>query len=137
MAVVSVRSKQNLIQEITSGKHTILADEPVSAGGDDAGFDPYTLLLASLGACTALTLKIYARNQGWDLQNVAVDLSQNKIHAEDCRDCETKVGKIDLIEVRVSLDGNLTEEQRTKLREIATKCPVHRTLTSEIKIVDL
>ncbi|HET6266379.1 MAG TPA: OsmC family protein [Acidobacteriota bacterium] len=137
MALVNVRSKENLTQQITAGKNTILADEPISAGGNDAGFDPYSLLLASLGSCIALTLKIYARNKGWDLQNVAIDLSHNKIHAEDCRDCETKEGKIDFIEVHLSMDGNLTNEQQIKLREIAKKCPVHRTLTSEIKIVDV
>lgn len=137
MAKVVVQSRDNLRQEITAGKHTILADEPVSAGGDDSGPDPYSLLLAALGACTSMTLKLYARQKNWDLRSVRVELSHEKIYAKDCLECETKEGKLDRIERRIFLEGDLDEQQQTRLREIAKRCPVHRTLTSEIKIVDV
>jgi putative redox protein len=137
MAKVTVESIQNLKQKITSGNHTIFADEPVAAGGGDAGVDPYTLLLSALGACTSMTLTLYARQKKWDLQKVRVELSHEKIHAEDCSDCMTKEGKLDRIRREIHLEGNLTAEQETRLREIAKRCPVHRTLTSEIKIEDV
>jgi putative redox protein len=136
MATVTVRSLDNLRQEIVSGQNTIIADEPLAAGGNDTGFDPYSLLLGALGACTAMTLKIYARNKKWDLQRVIVNLSHDKIHAEDCADCETKEGKIDRIRRQITLEGNLTEEQTRRLMEIAKRCPLHRTLTSEFRIED-
>jgi putative redox protein len=126
-----------LSTEIVSGNNRIVADEPVSAGGNDEGFDPYSLLLAALGACTSMTLKLYARNKNWDLQSIRVELSHDKIHAQDCTDCETKEGKVDQIRREIHLEGNLTAEQQQRLREIARKCPVHRTLTSEINILDI
>lgn len=137
MAKIVVQSRENLRQEIIAGKHTILADEPVSAGGDDSGPDPYSLLLAALGACTSMTLKLYARNKSWDLRSVRVELNHDKIYAKDCQECETKDGKLDRIERRIFLEGDLDEQQQTRLREIAKRCPVHRTLTSEITIVDV
>jgi len=137
MAVVTVQSKENLKQEIASGKNRILADEPVEAGGADEGFDPYSLLLAALGACTSMTLKLYAKNKGWDLRAVNVTLRHEKIHAADCADCETKDAKIDRIWREIKLEGELSSEQQVSLREIAKRCPIHRTLTSEISIVDL
>jgi putative redox protein len=137
MAKITVRSMENLRQEIVSGSNLIVADEPVAEGGEDSGFDPYSLLLSSLGACTAITLRLYARNKKWNLQSVVVNLWHEKIHAEDCRDCETKEGKIDRIQRQIFLEGDLTDEQQQRLREIAQRCPVHRTLTSEIKIVDI
>ena len=137
MAKVTVQSKQNLRLEITSGKNTIAGDEPVEAGGEDTGLDPYALLLASLGACTALTLKLYARHKNWDLQSITVELAHDKIHAEDCATCETKEGRIDQIRREIYLVGNLTVEQQQRLREIAKRCPIHRTLTSEVSIMDL
>ncbi|MCI0604085.1 OsmC family protein [bacterium] len=136
MAVVTVHSKEHLKQEIVSGKNRIIADEPVDFGGTDEGFDPYSLLLAALGACTSMTLKLYAINKGWDLQSVQVTLRHEKIHAEDCANCETKEGKIDRIWREITLEGNLSQDQKLRLREIARRCPVHRTLTSEISIVD-
>jgi uncharacterized OsmC-like protein len=137
MAKVVLKSRENLRQEINAGKHTILADEPVSAGGDDSGADPYSLLLAALGACTSMTLKLYARNKNWDLRSVRVELSHEKVHAKDCEDCETKDTKLDRIERRIFMDGTLDEQQQARLREIAKRCPVHRTLTSGVTIVDV
>ena len=137
MATVMVRSLDNLQQEIVSGPNVIIADEPLKDGGNDAGFDPYSLLLAALGACTAMTLKIYARNKKWDLQRVFVNLSHDNINAEDCADCETKEGKIDRILRQITFEGNLSEEQTRRLREIAKRCPLHRTLISEFRIEDV
>jgi uncharacterized OsmC-like protein len=124
----------NLVQEISIGRHRLLADEPVAAGGTDAGPTPYDLLLAGLGACTSMTLELYARRKGWPLESVTVRLRHMKIHAEDCVDCETKEGMIDRIEREIKMTGPLDTEQRNKLLEIAEKCPVHRTLSREIDI---
>jgi uncharacterized OsmC-like protein len=132
-----VQSKEHLKQEIVSGNNRIVADEPLEAGGTDEGFDPYSLLLAALGACTSMTLRLYAINKGWDLQKVQVSLRHEKIYAEDCATCETKEGKIDRIWREIQLEGELSVEQQIRLREIARRCPVHRTLTSEISIVDI
>lgn len=134
MAEVIARTTRNYQVEIEAGAHRLLADEPRTAGGDDTGPDPYSLLLAALGACISITTKLYATRKGWPLERVNVRLRHQKIHAEDCADCETKLGFVDEIIRSVSFDGNLTDEQRARLREIATKCPVHRTLTSEIVI---
>ena len=132
---VVVRSAPDgLRQDVESGTHRIVVDEPVSYGGTDAGPTPYALLLAALGACTAMTLRLYARNKGWPLESVEVRLSHDKIHAKDCATCETKEGRLDRIEREVIVGGPLTEEQRKRLGEIADRCPVHRTLTSEINI---
>ncbi|HEY2143384.1 MAG TPA: OsmC family protein [Candidatus Udaeobacter sp.] len=121
-------------QEITAGKHRLVADEPVSAGGGDAGPDPYDYLLASLGVCTSMTIGFYARRHQLPLENITVSLSHSRIYAMDCEECETKEGMLDRIDVEVELTGPLTAEQHAKLMEIAAKCPVHRTLTSEINI---
>jgi putative redox protein len=132
---VVVRSAlDGLRQDVESGAHRIVVDEPVGYGGTDAGPTPYALLLAALGACTAMTLRLYARNKGWPLESVEVRLSHDKIHAKDCATCETKEGRLDRIEREVIVGGPLTEEQRKRLGEIADRCPVHRTLTSEIHI---
>ena len=121
-------------QEVEIGSHELYADEPVSYGGTDTGATPYDLLLAALGTCTSMTIGLYARQRKWPLENITVSLRHSKIHAKDCDDCETKEGKVDRIEREIHLDGSLTEEQRTKLMEIADRCPVHQTLTSEINI---
>ena len=121
-------------QEITAGKHNLVADEPASAGGGDAGADPYDYLLASLGVCTSMTIGFYARRHQLPLENITVSLSHSRIYAMDCEECETKDGMLDRIDVEVELTGSLSEAQRAKLMEIAAKCPVHRTLTSEINI---
>jgi uncharacterized OsmC-like protein len=121
-------------QEITAGKHHLVADEPVNVGGGDAGPDPYDYLLAALGVCTSMTVGFYARRNHLPLENIAVSLWHSRIHARDCEECETKDGMVDRIDVEVELTGSLSAEQHAKLMEIAAKCPVHRTLTSEINI---
>jgi putative redox protein len=112
----------------------LAADEPIAAGGTDAGLNPYDFLLAGLGSCTSMTVALYARRKQWPLEAVTVRLRHGKIHAADCGDCETREGMIDRIELALELTGPLTEEQRSRLLEIAGRCPVHRTLTSEIDI---
>ncbi len=121
-------------QEIIAGKHRLVADEPVSAGGGDAGPDPYDYLLTSLGVCTSMTVGFYARRNKFPLENITVSLWHSRIHAKDCEECETREGMVDRIDVEVELSGSLTAEQHAKLMDIAQKCPVHRTLTSEINI---
>jgi putative redox protein len=113
----------------------LLADEPVAAGGEDTGPGPYDLVLAGLGACTSMTMRLYAERKSLPLERVTVTLKHGKIHAQECADCETKIGMLDRIERVIAMDGALAAEQRGKLMEIADKCPVHRTLTSEIHIV--
>ena len=121
-------------QQIQVGAHQLSADEPIESGGKDTGPSPYDLLLAALGSCTSMTIGLYARRRNWPLQEVVVSLWHSKIHAADCAECETKEGRIDRIEREIQLIGSLTNEQRSKLMEMADKCPVHRTLTSEINI---
>ena len=121
-------------QEILSGPHRFLADEPVKVGGLDSGPGPYDLLLAGLGACTSMTLRLYADGKKLPLKRVTVRLTHNKIHAEDCLTCETKEGMVDRIDRNITFEGALDAEQRKRLMEIADKCPVHRTLKSEIEI---
>lgn len=127
-------SAEGFAQEVTAGRHTLTADEPASAGGGDTGPDPYALLLASLGSCTSMTIGLYARRKQWPLDRVTVRLRHSRVHAADCEHCETKEGSIDRIERDIELAGALSAEQRTRLLEIASRCPVHRTLTSEIDI---
>jgi len=127
---------KTLAQNIQAGRHALLADEPLSAGGTDTGPDPYALLLAALGACTAMTLRLYAERKDWPLVEVAVRLSQGKILARDCAECETKDdSRIDRITREITLTGPLTEPQRQRLLEIANRCPVHRTLMGPKEIV--
>jgi putative redox protein len=121
-------------QDVRVGRHRFLADEPVAAGGLDSGPGPYDLLLAALGACTSMTLRLYAERKALPLDEVTVRLSQSKIHAADCAECETRDGMIDRIERTITLTGKLDEAQRARLMEIADKCPVHRTLMSEVDI---
>ena len=121
-------------QQVTIGPHRLLADEPVDVGGMDSGPTPYDLLLAGLGACTAMTLRMYADAKGLPLARVAVALTHAKTYATDCAECETRDGKIDRIERVITLEGELDDAARAKLLEIANKCPVHRTLHSEMWI---
>lgn len=121
-------------QRIYLGPHVLLADEPPSVGGDDTGPTPYGLLLAALGSCTSMTVRMYAQRKNWPLRSVGVTLRHRKIHAEDCEHCETEAGLLDQIDREVYLDGDLDADQRTRLMEIADKCPVHRTLRSEVVI---
>jgi putative redox protein len=121
-------------QNICVGRHRLRADEPLEVGGVDSGPAPYDLLAAALGACTAMTLRLYADRKQIPLERVTVDLKHGKVHAADCAECETREGKIDRIERVLTLEGELDDAQRAKLLEIADKCPVHRTLQSEIWI---
>jgi len=135
LKTVVVRGRAGgLRQDIEAGGHHLVSDEPLDLGGTDAGPTPYDLLVAALGSCTAITLQMYARHKGWPLEGVEVRLTHGKIHARDCADCETKEGRIDRIERQIVLQGALDEAQRARLLEIADRCPVHRTLTSEIQI---
>jgi putative redox protein len=136
MAEVIVHSLDNLRQEIAAGPHTIFADEPADAGGDDSGPDPYELLLSALGACTSMTLLLYARRKRWPLERVEVRLSHGRDYARDCEECAEQPAQIDLIERRITLIGDLDDTQRARLLDIATRCPVHRTLTGTIRIND-
>jgi putative redox protein len=120
--------------QVVVGRHAIRADEPIAAGGLDTGLSPYDLLCAALGACTAMTIRLYADLKGIPVERITVELKHEKIHAADCAECETREGKIDRIERLIGLEGNLDEVQRQKLLEIANKCPVHRTLHSEVVI---
>ena len=121
-------------QRVYAGHHRLRADEPVSAGGTDTGPGPYELLLAALGACTSMTVRMYAAQKQWPLERVSVDLRHDKVYAIDCAECEITDGKIDKIERAITLEGNLDDAQRQRLLEIAKKCPVHRTLHSEVWI---
>ena len=122
-------------QTVTTGPHQMLADEPVAAGGEDTGPGPYDFLLAGLGACTSMTMRMYADRKSLPLDRVTVTLKHSKIHAEDCAECETREGMLDQIDRVIGIEGALDADQRKRLMEIADKCPVHRTLTSEIRIV--
>lgn len=121
-------------QQIAAGPHRLTGDEPESFGGSDTGPSPYDFLLAALGSCTSMTVGMYARKRNWPLERVTVWLRHSKIYAADCSECETREGMLDRIERDVRFDGPLSAEQHSRLLEIANKCPVHRTLTSEIKI---
>jgi len=135
--VVVVRETRNnkFQQTVSIGPHRMLADEPVAAGGEDTGPGPYDFVLAGLGACTSMTMRLYADRKSLPLERTTVTLKHSKIHAQDCADCETREGMLDQIDRVIGMEGNLDAEQRKRLLEIADKCPVHRTLTSEIHIV--
>ena len=139
MSEVVVTSKQNLQNEVRYGSgQTFVTDEPLDVGGEDAGPNPYTLILAALGTCISMTVTLYARRKQWPLEQVTVRLRQNRIHAKDCQECAQNVeGYVHRIERSVSFKGNLTEEQLARLHEISHKCPVHKTLSSQIVIADL
>jgi uncharacterized OsmC-like protein/pimeloyl-ACP methyl ester carboxylesterase len=122
-------------QTVSIGPHRMLADEPVAAGGEDSGPGPYDFVLAGLGACTSMTMRLYADRKSLPLERTTVTLKHCKIHAQDCAECETREGMLDQIDLVIGMEGNLDAEQRKRLMEIADKCPVHRTLTSEIRIV--
>ena len=122
-------------QIVTIGPHRMVADEPVAAGGEDSGPGPYDFVLAGLGACTSMTMRLYAERKSLPLERVTVTLTHSRIHAEDCAECETKLGMLDQIDRVIAMEGALDAEQRKRLMEIADKCPVHHTLTSEVRIV--
>jgi len=139
MSEVTVTSLANLRNEVRYGSgHVLITDEPVAAGGEDAGPDPYTLLLAALGSCISMTTMLYARRKAWPVERVTVRLRQQRIHGKDCQECEqTTEGFVHRIERSVSFEGTLTGEQLTRLQEIAHKCPVHKTLTSQITVTEM
>jgi len=139
MAEVIVTSQENLRNEIRYGSgHTMITDEPSEIGGEDLGPDPYTLLLAALGSCISMTVTLYARRKDWPLEQVTVRLRQNRVHAKDCQGCaQNTEGYVHRIERSVAFTGDLTDEQRARLREISHKCPVHKTLSSKIVIAEL
>ena len=133
--VVTVRGgPSGFAQEIRAGHHRLAADEPIGVGGTDTGPPPYDLLLAALGSCTSITLRMYAARKGWLLEGVTVRLRHGKVHAADYAECETRVGKIDQIERQLELTGPLDKEQGQRLLQIANMCPVHRTLHAEVHV---
>jgi putative redox protein len=122
------------LQRIQARHLTFSADEPLDKGGTNLGPNPYELLLAGLGACTSMTLKMYAGRKEWPLDAVRVTLRHDRVHAQDCEDCEKETGMIDVIDKKLELEGDLSDEQRDRLLDISARCPVHRTLLNEIKI---
>jgi len=132
--VVAEAGDGKYAQTVNVGRHWLRADEPPSIGGDDSGPSPYQLLSAALGACTSMTMRMYANQKKLPMEKVTVTLKHKKIHAEDCVECETRVGKIDKIDREIHIEGDLTDEQRRNLMRIADRCPVHRTLNSEVVI---
>ena len=133
--VLVAEAERPYTNRVVAGRHELFADEPPSVGGKDAGPSPYDYLLAALGACTSITLRMYADRKGWPLENVSVRLRHARIHAEDCAECESESGYIDRLERDVHVKGDaLDDEQRARLLEIANRCPVHRTLLNEKQI---
>jgi putative redox protein len=139
MSEVVVTSQKNLQNEVRYGANqTLITDEPSEIGGDGAGPDPYSLLLGALGSCISMTVTLYARRKQWPLEQVTIRLRQNRIHAKDCQECNQNAeGYVHRIERSVSFKGDLTTEQLERLTEISHKCPVHKTLSSQIVISDL
>jgi putative redox protein len=129
-----IMAAEGYYTEIMANGHPLIADEPVSYGGTDKGASPYELLAAGLGACTSMTLRMYAGRKQWPLEAVIVRMKHQRTHAEDCRECETRDRKIEVIEREIELFGPLDEEQKQRLLEIADKCPVHRTLHSKVLV---
>lgn len=132
--VVANLGEEGFTTEMRAGKHYFIADEPVSFGGNDYGPSPYDYVSAALASCTSMTIQMYARRKKWPLKNVETHVNHNKVHAEDCDNCERNTAKIDVFEREIVLNGNLDEEQQQKIIEIADKCPVHRTLSNKVQI---
>ncbi len=136
MTGVIVRGGPDLRQEIVARGKTVVADEPTDLGGTDEGPTPYELLLGALGACTAMTIVLYAKRKGWQVERVTVELEHDRVHAEDCAACEDQDVRLDRIRKRITVDGPLHEDQRARLEEISRKCPVQRTLLGTMRIED-
>jgi putative redox protein len=135
MTKMQVMHVEGLQHEATTGDVSVVIDEPQAVGGNGQGMNPYELLLAALGGCIAMTLRLYARRKEWPLEDVRVTLTHDKVHAKDCEDCEHEEGMLDVIRRKVELAGDLTPEQAARLQEIASRCPVHRTLTGSIEVL--
>jgi putative redox protein len=135
MTRVEVLHIDNLQHEATSRDHSMVIDEPREVGGDDTGMSPYEVLLSALGGCIAITVRLYARRKNWPLDDIRVTLSHDRVHARDCEQCETEEGMLDVIQKKVELKGDLTADQVARLKEIASRCPVHRTLTGTIEVL--
>jgi putative redox protein len=131
---IATLGPSGLVTELIAGGHALRADEPIALGGTETGPTPYDLLVAALGACTSMTLRLYAQRKGYPLEGMTVELKHEKIAAADCSDCDTKTGKVDVIHRKITLRGPLDEAARADLLRIADRCPVHRTLSGEIKI---
>jgi putative redox protein len=136
MNSVIVTSVSGLRQDVTAGRHAFVADEPVAVGGSDAGPDPYALLLAALGACTAMTLRMYADRKKWPLGAIRVELSHSRVYPADCVGCEEPGARVDRIARKIGLSGPLDESQVARLAEIAARCPVHKTLVAGVQVAD-
>jgi putative redox protein len=134
MNVLVESTSPEFLANISAGRHELQADEPVSAGGQDLGPNPYELLLAALGACKVITMRMYAKRKHWPLQGVQIKLSHEKVHAEDCVNCESAASLIDQVGVEIKLQGELSAQQRQILLAMAEKCPIHRTLSSRVQI---
>ena len=134
MKEVIVKFIRNYQHEAKTSQQTITIDEAQEVGGDGKGPDPYDLLLSALGGCTAMTIMMYARRKGWPVEGIQVKLNHEKIHAQDCDECDTQEGKLDQITKTIFLRGDLTQEQKERLLEIADRCPVNRTLTTECRV---
>lgn len=132
--VTVVSGAAKYLQDIRAGDHQLQADEPLSIGGRDAAPNPYELLLGALGACTAITVQMFADRRRWPLEKVRVQLAHAKSHAQDCVDCEAAGARLDRVEIAIELQGNLTEEQRRKLMDVAEHCPLHRTLAAGLQM---
>ncbi|UCE01268.1 MAG: OsmC family protein [Candidatus Latescibacterota bacterium] len=135
MTRIEVLHLDNMQHEATDGEHSLVMDEPNEVGGDNVGMTPYETLLSALGGCIAMTLRLYARRKEWPLEDVRVILTHDKLHAKDCQECEHEEGMLDVIRRKVEIKGDLTPEQHARLQEIATRCPVHRTLTGTIEVL--
>lgn len=127
-------SEHGLLVSLTAAGQVLLSDEPIEQGGTGRGPDPYDYLSVALASCTIMTLHMYARHKKWPLEAVRAEIRHSKIHAEDCENCETRTGKIDRFERLLRLKGDLSDEQRQRLLQIADRCPVHRTLHEEVDI---
>ena len=134
MTVIVKSASPDFLENVSMGRHALQVDEPVGVGGKDAGPTPYDLVLAALGACKAITVRMYAKRKQWPLEGVHVSLSHAKVHAEDCANCDGALSLIDNIDVEIRLEGALSDEQRQTLLAVAEKCPLHRTLTSGVRI---
>ena len=132
--IIVTEQNKKFTRKVYSEDHKLIADEPLSVGGSNLGANPYELLLASLGACTSMTIRMYANRKDLSLDNVEVTLKHDRIHAKDCIDCESETGRVDIIEKYIKLEGNLTDTERQRILEIADMCPVHKTLHNEIQI---